>query len=102
MAIPEITVEELAALGSGIRLVDVREHHEWQEGHVAHAVHVPLADVPGRLDAFDGEPTYVLCKVGGRSLRACEFADAQGKRVVNVAGGMIAWTRAGLDTVAGR
>ena len=44
-----------------------------------------------------GEPTYVMCKVGGRSLRACEFAAAQGHDVVNVTGGMLAWLEAGYD-----
>ena len=38
----------------------------------------------------------------GRSYRACEFAAAQGKNVVNVAGGMMAWWAAGHNTVSGR
>ena len=105
MAIPEITVDDLVALGA-VRLVDVREDNEWVAGHIASATHVPFATVPEHLDAFgaDGasEPTYVICKVGGRSLRACEFVAAQGKNVVNVAGGMMAWQVAGHATVAGR
>ena len=96
--IEEITVAELQALGADICLVDVREDDEWADAHVAHAVHVPLGTVPERLDAFTGSPTYVLCKVGGRSMRACEFAAERGHHVVNVAGGMSAWLAAGFET----
>lgn len=101
MPIPEITVAELSALGSDITLIDVREHDEWQAGRIPFARHVPLATVPEQLNLFDGEPTYVICKVGGRSLRACEYAAAQGKSVVNVIGGMTAWSVTGLVTTSG-
>jgi rhodanese-related sulfurtransferase len=93
----EITVEELAALGPDARVVDVREPDEWSDGHIPWAVHVPLATVPDQLVAFDGTPTYVICRVGGRSARACEFAAARDLEVVNVVGGMLAWEQAGLD-----
>ena len=102
MTIPEISVQDLAALGSGVRLIDVREADEWADAHVAHAVHVPLPTVPESLDRFDGGPTYVMCKVGGRSLRACEFAAAHGHDVVNVTGGILAWLDAELPVEAGQ
>jgi rhodanese-related sulfurtransferase len=101
VAIDEISVAELRALGPDVTLIDVREHDEWVDGHIAYARHVPLATVPGRLDEFDGSPTYVMCKVGGRSYRACEFAQAQGRDVVNVTGGMLAWAEAGFDVISG-
>jgi rhodanese-related sulfurtransferase len=101
VAFSDITVQELEALGADVRLIDVREPDEWAAGHVAHALHVPLGTVPDRLDAFDGTPTYVICRSGARSGRACEFAVAQGHDTVNVAGGMIAWADAGFDVVTG-
>ena len=100
MAIPEIDVETLRAhmdADHDLVLIDVREDDEWTDGHVSEAVHVPLGTVPDHLDRFTGSPTYVICKAGGRSLRACEFAAAQGHDVVNVAGGMMAWEQAGHD-----
>jgi rhodanese-related sulfurtransferase len=97
----EISVQDLAALGPTARIVDVREPDEWAAGHIGHASLVPLATVPGNLDAFDGEPTYVVCRSGGRSGQACEFLRGQGRQVVNVAGGMLAWTAAGFETVTG-
>ena len=101
MTISEISVQDLRALGPDVVLVDVREDDEWQEAHVPHARHVVLSTVPDNLDEFDGDPTYVMCKVGGRSMRACEVADAHGHQVVNVSGGMLAWVDAGFDVVTG-
>lgn len=98
MDIAEITAADLGALGPEVTLIDVREDDEWRAGHVPYARHVPLATVPDHLDAFDGTPTYVICRVGGRSLKACEYAAAHGRQVVNVAGGMLAWESAGFDT----
>ena len=112
MTIPKITVEELVAAaaqaaeaGEQIALIDVREADEWAGGHVAYASHVALGTVPDRLDVFgpdDAEhPTYVICRSGARSLHACEVAAMQGKHVVNVVGGMMAWVQAGHDVTVG-
>lgn len=101
VSIAETSVADLAALGPDIRLIDVREDHEWADGHVSFAEHVVLGTVPDNVDKFDGDPTYVICKVGGRSMQACEFVAAQGKQVVNVVGGMMAWEAAGLDVETG-
>jgi rhodanese-related sulfurtransferase len=97
----EISVQDLVVLGASARIVDVREPAEWEQGHIATAVLVPLATVPGNLDSFDGDPTYIVCRSGGRSHQACEFLRGQGRHVVNVTGGMIAWAAAGLDMVTG-
>lgn len=101
VSIPEISVNDLNALGSGVRLIDVREDAEWADGHAPHAVHIPLGTIPDRLDAFDGTPTYVVCRSGGRSMRACEFVAQHGIEAVNVAGGMLAWAAAGFDVQSG-
>lgn len=94
-------MHELEALGPDVRLIDVREANEWEAGHVPFAVHVPLGTVPDHLDRFDAEPTYVICRSGGRSAHACEFAGGHGHRAVNVTGGMIAWNGAGFESASG-
>jgi len=107
MSITEVSVEELeAALAAGARLVDVREADEYENGHVAGAVHVALGTVADNVAAFrpaadgDGAP-YVICKVGGRSMRACEFLAQQGVAAINVAGGTMEWVVSGRKVVAG-
>lgn len=97
MEISEIAVQDLATQVSGgdIVLVDVREPDEYALGHVPGAVLVPLGTVPDQVDAFSGSPTFVICRSGARSMRACEFLAARGRAVVNVAGGTMAWIEAG-------
>jgi rhodanese-related sulfurtransferase len=103
MSIPDIDVDELAVqLRSGARVVDVREPDEYERGHVPGAISVPLGTVPDELDLFRGDgPVYVICQSGGRSRRACEFAEANGVDAVNVAGGTGAWIATGRETIPG-
>lgn len=103
MAIAEISVDELAEhLAAGARLVDVREPAEYDEAHVPGAVLVPLGTVPDQVDAFRGDgPTYVICRSGARSMRACEFVATHGIEVVNVAGGTMAWLQSGREYATG-
>lgn len=103
MTIQEISVDELAdLLEQGAPLVDVREPDEYAAGRVPGGELVPLATVPDRLDAFRADgPTYVICRSGARSMRACEFLAAQGREVVNVAGGTLAWVESGRPVDAG-
>ena len=105
MSISEISVDELAALLDAtptLRLIDVREVDEYEAGHVAGAQLVALSTVPDHVDAFRGDgPAYVICKSGGRSMRACEFLSDQGLDVVNIAGGTMGWVTSGRDVVDG-
>jgi rhodanese-related sulfurtransferase len=106
MAISEISVDQLADAieqpGSTALLIDVREVDEYVDGHVSGAVLVPLGTVPDNVDAFRGEgTTYVICKSGGRSMRACEFLADHGIDAVNVAGGTMGWMASGREVVSG-
>ncbi len=105
MAVPEISVDELAEqLARGAPLVDVRQPEEYVSGHVPGAQLVPLATVPENVGRFvhDGPgPVYVICRSGARSMNACEYLAAQGLDVVNVQGGTMAWVMSGRDVVTG-
>ncbi|MFZ9630003.1 MAG: rhodanese-like domain-containing protein [Ilumatobacteraceae bacterium] len=103
MAVNEIDVDRLEELlAQGGRLVDVRETDEYVDGHVPGAVHVALGTVPDRVDVFRGDgPVYVICKSGGRSMRACEFLHQHDIDAVNVAGGTMAWVLGGRPVVTG-
>ena len=101
--ISEISVDELATLlDGGATVIDVRMPDEYEEAHVPGAVLVPLPEIPERLGDIPDETTaYVICKMGGRSMKACEFLVTQGYDAVNVAGGTQAWIETGRTTVAG-
>lgn len=95
--IEEITTSELADKlnrGEQVNLVDVRERDEWQAGHIPQARLIPMSEIAGRLselEQYDDDPLVLICRSGGRSTRVSEYLAMQGYKVVNVAGGMLAW-----------
>jgi rhodanese-related sulfurtransferase len=89
-----------AEFGPGTVLLDVREDDEWQRGHATDARHIPMGEVPGRLNEIDPQATlYVICKAGGRSQKVAQFLAGNGYAPVNVSGGMLAWANAGRPVV---
>jgi molybdopterin/thiamine biosynthesis adenylyltransferase/rhodanese-related sulfurtransferase len=77
----------------GIRLIDVREPHEWQLGHIEGAELIPLRSVPEAVERLgQDEEIVVYCHMGGRSARAAEFLREAGfTRVLNLTGGYGRW-----------
>ena len=97
-AIPTVEVAQLPADGY---LLDVREADEWECGHAPEAVHLPMSELMTRLDEVpEDREIYVICKVGGRSAQVVGFLNGQGRKTVNVAGGMLAWAAAGKPMVS--
>jgi len=79
--------------GEKLSVIDVREPDEWESGHIAEAVSIPLSQFVervGELTDFE-EPIYLVCRSGNRSGKACDYLSAQGYEVVNMAGGMLSW-----------
>jgi rhodanese-related sulfurtransferase len=82
-------------------VLDVREPDEWVAGHIDGATHIPMGEVPARLDDLpEGDPLYVTCRGGGRSARVAAWLNANGFDAVNVAGGMGEWEAAGRPIVS--
>ena len=102
--IAEISVTELEKLiAAGSLVIDVRETDEFAAGHVPTAISIPLSTVQDRVEEFRHQGTvYVICQVGGRSMRACQYlADFDIDNLVNIAGGTTGWIALGNDVVAG-
>ena len=101
----EISVTEFSEqFTEEIFLIDVREIDEYLSGHVPGAILIPLNEVPNRVEEFrnpNGGPTFVICKVGGRSASACDFLANQSLSVINIAGGTMGWIMQGNDVVEG-
>lgn len=93
----EIPSVEVGDLPDDALVIDVREPQEWAAGHAAGAVHIPLGDIPARLDEIPSTDASlpIVCRSGGRSERAAQWLLQQGFDVVNVRGGMRAWHDAG-------
>jgi len=87
---------------AGAYLLDVREDDEWAAGHAPDAHHVPMYEVPARLDEIpaDGD-VVVICRVGARSAQVVAYLQAQGRQnAVNLDGGMTAWAHVGRPLVS--
>ena len=93
----EIGLDDFAAAHAGGAFVlDVREPGEWSDGHVAGAVHIPMNDVPGRVDELPrDQPIHVICQAGGRSRQVADFLAQQGFETVNVSDGTGGWAQRG-------
>ncbi|MEV0296648.1 rhodanese-like domain-containing protein [Nocardia sp. NPDC050710] len=82
-------------------LLDVREDGEWELGHAPGAIHIPMVDVPARIDELDYDADlYVICRQGGRSIEVVKYLEHVGFDAINVSGGMVAWQQAGRSLVA--
>ncbi len=74
-------------------LLDVREQWEWDVAHLEGSLHIPLGQLPGRLQEVDTRREIVtLCHHGMRSLHARDLLLGAGfSRVRSLAGGIDAW-----------
>jgi rhodanese-related sulfurtransferase len=99
--VPTVTVDAIPdPLPEGLVVLDVREPLEWQYGHIEGALHIPMAQLPARLDELPEGQTLVVCAVGGRSARAVVWLNQQGRDSVNLDGGMVEWADAGRPMVS--
>ena len=78
-------------------LLDVREGWELQTAsakpEALDLLHMPMQSIPARLDELDKtRPIACLCHHGGRSMQVASFLMQHGSEVVNVAGGIHAWS----------
>jgi len=95
---PQIAVQDLATRRAEFTIVDVRMQSEWNASHTPGAHLHPLANLRASMSSLDpAAPLAVHCKSGYRSTIACSLLESTGLRQIrNVAGGMDAWTAAGL------
>ena len=80
---------------AAVTLLDVREPMEREIARIPESIHIPMNDVPRRMDELDkSKPVVVVCHSGARSTRVAEFLAAQGfEHVFNLTGGIDAWSR---------
>jgi rhodanese-related sulfurtransferase len=97
MNIPEISPAEFVARrerGDALTLLDVREQWELDIASVPGVVHIPMGEVAERVDELDrSHEVVVLCRSGRRSLEVARFLQQNGFKAVNLAGGVLAWSR---------
>ena len=94
--IPQVSPKDLKKridAGEDLFILDVREPFEYQIANIGGTL-IPQNDVPQRIGEIDRNREIVVhCKAGGRSQRIAEFLKQSGfPSVVNLAGGILAWS----------
>jgi rhodanese-related sulfurtransferase len=102
IVVPTIEVAQVPdPIPEGVTVIDVREPLEWQYGRIDGSVHIPLAQIPHRVEELPvDQQLLVVCKVGGRSAQATAFLREKGFEALNLAGGLIDWADAGRPLVS--
>jgi rhodanese-related sulfurtransferase len=94
-----ITVDEAKEMmqRDDVAVIDVREPHEYNAGHVPNAKLIPVNSVFARREELPKDKDIIfVCAVGQRSALAAEMAAAAGlTRLYNLEGGTDAWIKAG-------
>jgi len=94
--IPQLSVKDLKQRidrGEDVFLLDVREPYEYQIAQIGGRL-IPQNDVPQRLAEIPRDREIVVqCRSGARSQKIAEFLKQSGySQVVNLAGGILAWS----------
>lgn len=99
VASPEDFQEKIVS--SDVKLIDVRTHSEFSEGHIANATNIDVlqSDFKDKVANLDKEkPVLVYCKKGGRSAKAATILKEMGfKEITDLEGGFISWTKSGKE-----
>lgn len=89
--------------GEPFYLIDVREDHEWDAGHLPSAMHLGRGiierDIETHIAAMDAD-IVVYCGGGYRSAMVADQLQEMGyTKVLSMDGGYRGWTEAGYPTV---
>ena len=87
-----------AAAGDDQNLVvlDVRRQLEWDDGHVAGAIHIPFSQLPGRSAEIPAGEIWIYCHSGYRAMVAASILAAAGRHVISIDDGFGSAEDAGL------
>ena len=89
--VTQVSADELKKRlpSNGQVVVDVRNDNEWNEGHIADAIHIPLGQLAERVNELPASDNIVVhCQGGSRSSIAASLLQKLGrKNVTNLTGG---------------
>lgn len=90
---------ELLGRGDAVAL-DVREPHEWEQGHVEGSLHIPMRELAARRSELPDGPIVVVCRSGNRSGVVAHALRGAGHDAHNLDGGLKGWRRDGFPLAA--
>ncbi len=78
------------------QVIDVREPHEREAGHIEATRHVELVNLTGEAATIDRErPVVFYCRIGARSAMAAQAFKASGYEAYSMSGGLLRWADEG-------
>jgi hydroxyacylglutathione hydrolase len=97
-------VHDRLAQRDGLAIVDVRQRHEWQAGHIKGAVHAEAGTLAGQpLELKPDQPIAVHCGHHDRSATGLALLERRGfKNLHLIEGGFGALEQAGLPVESGQ
>jgi rhodanese-related sulfurtransferase/glyoxylase-like metal-dependent hydrolase (beta-lactamase superfamily II) len=101
---PEDLARRLGEDGTSTTVLDVRDADEFAESHIPGSVHIPFAELGGRLEELDREKTIAtICSGGKRSGLAASILQREGfPSLIHVGhGGIGTWRREGHPVESG-
>ena len=103
--IPIDDYQRRVQLGERLILIDVREDHEWEKGHLPGAIHIGRGILERDIEArIPDKNAPIVCQCGGgyRSALACESLQRMGyTNALSLAGGYRGWLAKGLPVEVG-
>jgi rhodanese-related sulfurtransferase len=92
---PERVAQWLAE-DAALQLIDVREVHEREAGHIEGTRHIALVTLSDAADSVERErPVVFYCRVGARSQMAAQAFRAAGFQAYSMQGGLMRWAAEG-------
>jgi len=91
---PTTVARKLKERPDSILLLDVREPFERRMAVIVPSLHIPMNDIPDRLEEIPRDREVVVyCHSGARSLMVAGFLEGNGfPSVANLSGGIDAWS----------
>lgn len=86
-------LKEILETKKDIVLIDVREPHEYDAGHIPGVPLIPMNTIPGKMSELDKDKEYLfICRSGNRSHQVAHYLKANGfSNVQNFYGGLLSW-----------
>jgi rhodanese-related sulfurtransferase len=82
------------------QVIDVREPHEREAGHIGGTRHIALVELSGAAAELERDrPVVFYCRVGARSTMAAQAFRASGFEAYSMTGGLVRWAQEGLPLV---
>jgi rhodanese-related sulfurtransferase len=79
-----------------LQVIDVREPHEREAGHIAGSRHIALGEISSQAQTVErGRPVVFYCRVGARSEMAAQAFRTAGYDAYSMRGGLVRWVQDG-------